>query len=150
MAAAALLDEHWNLVFADPHLLGRYPPQTAIAMEPYAQAGDMARICQPLDWLGVNHYGPIFARSDPAATWGYGWGSARDDVPSVDIGWTIHPDAFRQTLLAVSRRYGGRRPPRVRTCRRNRWAPSSALPPNRASPRSMVRRARTRLMPRRW
>ncbi len=106
VAAAALLDEHWNLVFADPHLLGRYPPQTAIAMEPYAQAGDMARICQPLDWLGVNHYGPIFARADPAATWGYGWGSARDDVPSVDIGWTIHPDAFRQTLLAVSRRYG--------------------------------------------
>ncbi|MGE0667933.1 MAG: GH1 family beta-glucosidase [Sphingomonadales bacterium] len=104
--AAALLDEHWNLAFADPQCLGRYPPRTAAAIEPYVHEGDMARIRQMLDWFGVNHYGPIFAKADPSTTWGYGWGSARDDVPSVDIGWTIHPDAFRQTLLGVSSRYG--------------------------------------------
>jgi len=105
-AAAALLDEHWNLAFADPQGLGRYPPLTAPAIAPYVQPGDMARIRQGLDWFGLNHYGPIFARADADTTWGYGWGSARTDVPSVDIGWTIHPDAFRETLLNVSRRYG--------------------------------------------
>jgi beta-glucosidase len=104
--AAALLDEHWNLVFGDPQCLGRYPPRTAAALGSVVREGDMARIRQKIDWFGVNHYGPIFARVDPPSTWGYGWGSARDDVPSVDIGWTIHPDAFRETLLGVSRRYG--------------------------------------------
>jgi beta-glucosidase len=106
IAAAALLDEHWNLVFGDPQVLGHYPPLTGPAIAPYVQPGDMARIRQKLDWFGVNHYGPIFAKVDPATTWGYGWGSMRTDVKSVDIGWTIHPDAFRETLLAVSRRYG--------------------------------------------
>ncbi|MBI1181039.1 MAG: beta-glucosidase [Alphaproteobacteria bacterium] len=105
-AAAALLDEHWNLAFPEPQLRGHYPPLTAEAIAPYVQAGDMARIRQPLDWFGLNHYGPIFAKADPAMTWGYAWGAAPPDMPSTDIGWTIHPDAFRDTLTMLTRRYG--------------------------------------------
>jgi beta-glucosidase len=105
-AAAALLDEHWNLAFPDPQLRGHYPPQTADAIAPYVQAGDMARICQPIDWFGLNHYGPIFAKADPKMTWGYAWGSAPPEMPSTDIGWSIHPDAFRDTLLTLTHRYG--------------------------------------------
>ena len=56
-------------------ILGFYPPQIAQAIEPYVQAGDMARICRPIDWFGLNHYGPIFAKADPGTTWGFGWGS---------------------------------------------------------------------------
>ncbi len=45
-AAAALLHEHWNLAFPDPQLLGYYPPMIARDIEPYVQAGDLAR-CLP-------------------------------------------------------------------------------------------------------
>jgi len=104
-AAAALLDEHWNLVFCDPQILGHYPPQTAAAIEPYVQPGDMARIARPVDWFGLNHYGPIFAKADPARTWGYGWGDAPADAPTHGVGWAIFPDAFRDELLTIQRRY---------------------------------------------
>ena len=104
-AAAALLDEHWNLVFCDPQILGHYPPQTAAAIEPYVQPGDMARIVRPVDWFGLNHYGPIFAKADPARTWGYGWGDAPADSPTHGVGWAIFPDAFRDELLTIQRRY---------------------------------------------
>ncbi|MDR3515632.1 MAG: GH1 family beta-glucosidase [Azospirillaceae bacterium] len=104
-AAAALLDEHWNLAFPDPQLRGHYPPQVAAAIEPHVQAGDMARICRPVDWIGLNHYGPIFAKADPTTTWGYGWGAAPPDSPTYDIGWAVFPDAFRDELLELTRRY---------------------------------------------
>jgi beta-glucosidase len=103
--AAALLDEHWNLAFCDPQLLGHYPPRIAAAMEPYVQAGDMARICRPYDWFGLNHYGPIFAKADPTGTWGFGWGSEPEDAPKFEGGWAIFPDAFRDELLTIASRY---------------------------------------------
>ncbi len=103
--AAALLDEHWNRVFPDPQILACYPPLTGRAMEPYMQAGDMARICRPIDWFGLNHYGPIFAKADPAMTWGYAWGEAPADAPRSDIGWAIYPEMFRDELVEITRRY---------------------------------------------
>jgi beta-glucosidase len=104
-AAADLLDEHWNRAFPDPQILGYYPPLIARAIEPYVQAGDMARICRPVDWFGVNHYGPIFAKADPNTTWGFGWGDNPPDAPTDDVGWPIFPDMFREELIEVSRRY---------------------------------------------
>ncbi|MGF7176977.1 GH1 family beta-glucosidase [Azospirillum doebereinerae] len=104
-AAAALLDEHWNLVFCDPQILGHYPPQTAALIEPHVQPGDMARIARPVDWFGLNHYGPIFAKADPSRVWGYGWGDAPPDSPTHGVGWAIFPDAFRDELLTIQTRY---------------------------------------------
>ncbi|PKU26095.1 GH1 family beta-glucosidase [Telmatospirillum siberiense] len=104
-AAASLLDEHWNLAFPDPQILGHYPPQIARAIEPYVQAGDMARICRPTDWFGLNHYGPIFARNDPGKTWGFGWGDAPAGSPDHGIGWPIFPEMFRDELIELTRRY---------------------------------------------
>lgn len=103
--AAALLDEHWNLAFADPQILAHYPPRLAQALEPYVKPGDMARIARPIDWLGLNHYGPIFARADDSMTWGYGWGDAPSDSPDYGVGWAIFPDMFRDELLELTRRY---------------------------------------------
>jgi beta-glucosidase len=104
-AAAALLDAHWNRAFPDPQLLACYPPAIASAIEPYMRAGDLARICRPIDWFGLNHYGPIFAKADPATVWGFAWGSPPADAPRSEIGWPIYPDAFRDELLEITRRY---------------------------------------------
>lgn len=103
--AAALLNEHWNLAFPDPQILGHYPPLIARDMEPYIQGGDMAQICRPVDFFGLNHYGPIFAKEDLNSTWGFGWGDSPPGSPDHGIGWPVWPDAFRDELLELRRRY---------------------------------------------
>ncbi|HIJ63154.1 MAG TPA: beta-glucosidase [Rhodospirillaceae bacterium] len=104
-AAADLLDEHWNRAFPDPQILGHYSPRLAQDIEPYVQAGDMARICRPIDWFGLNHYGPIFARNDDKFVWGYGWGDSPPDSPSYGVGWPVFPEVFRDELITLSQRY---------------------------------------------
>jgi len=102
---AALLDEFWNLVFPDPQILGHYPPRVAELIEPHVRGGDLATICRPVDWFGLNHYGPIFAKADPNFLWGFGWGSAPEGAPDHGVGWAIFPDAFRDEILRIGARY---------------------------------------------
>lgn len=104
-AAARLLDAHWNGVFCDPQILGHYPEIVCADIEPYVQPGDMARICRPTDWIGLNHYGPIYARVDPSTTWGYGWGDAPESATHPEVGWPIFPEVFKEELLTLHRRY---------------------------------------------
>jgi len=102
---AALLDEFWNLAFPDPQILGHYPPRVAELIEPHVAGGDLATICRPVDWFGLNHYGPIFAKADPNFLWGFGWGSAPEGAPDHGVGWAIFPDAFRDEILRIGKRY---------------------------------------------
>ena len=103
--AATLLDAHWNGIFPDPQYLGHYPSVLVDDMEPYMQAGDLARICRPLDWFGINHYGPIYARGDASKPMGFAWGDSPPEPPHPTIGWAIHPEAFTDELLLLTRRY---------------------------------------------
>ncbi len=103
--AAALLDAHWNGIFPDPQYLGTYPSILIDDLEPYLQAGDMARIHRPLDWFGINHYGPIYARADATKQLGVAWGDSPPEPAHPLIGWAIHPEMFRDELLLVSQRY---------------------------------------------
>lgn len=105
MSAAALLDEFWNQAFPEPQILGIYPGSIERAIRPYVQPGDMERIRRPIDWFGLNHYGPIFAKHDPDGVWGFGWGDAPPDAPRTEIGWPIFPEAFRDELIDITRRY---------------------------------------------
>jgi len=104
-AAAALFNEHWNLVFPDPQILGHYPPLLAPAIEPYVQAGDMARICRPLEWFGVNHYAPVYARPAPDLASGSIFGILPEGTPTSGVGWPVEPGAFTETLLTLTERY---------------------------------------------
>lgn len=104
--ATVIMDEHWNLAFPDPQILGHYPPNLAREIEPYVKAGDMAAICRPVDWFGLNHYGPIYCKADPAMTHGFGFGATPPDSPKTPgISWAIFPDVFRETLLRLDARY---------------------------------------------
>ena len=104
-AAVAPMDAHWNDIFPDPQILGVYPELVADEIEPYVRAGDLARICRPLDWFGLNHYGPMWAKVDPNAVFGFHLGAAPEEMPHSEIGWAIHPEAFHYELLNVHRRY---------------------------------------------
>lgn len=103
--AARVLDAHWNLVYADPQILGHYPAIVANEFEPYVKAGDMARICRPMDWFGMNHYGPIWTRADDTNQIGIAWGDNPNPVPHPDIGWPIYPEAFTAELKRCAARY---------------------------------------------
>ena len=104
-ASAALLDEYWNKAFPEPQLLGRYPPRLARALEPHVQQGDMERISRPVDWFGLNHYSPVYAKADERAVLGFAWADAPDGVPKTKIGWQVDPAALRDTLVELDRRY---------------------------------------------
>lgn len=105
LAAAARLHMHWNQAFPDPQILGYYPKTLADELAPLIVPGDMARICRPLDWLGINHYSPIYARGDKTAPLGYAWAGPPAGMPQSEIGWQVQPDAFRDILLEASKRY---------------------------------------------
>ena len=105
-AAAQMFDALWNGAFPDPQLLGRYPPAIADEMLPLQQGGDLARMCRPVDWFGLNHYAPHYIKADARWPIGCGFADPPPHLPRTAIGWTIEPDAFRDTLLAVGARYG--------------------------------------------
>jgi beta-glucosidase len=100
--AAAFFDAIWNGLFADPMLLGRYPEGWAEAM-PGPVADDLATICQPLDFYGVNYYNPLLI------------GAADGDLPfeqreltgypTTDFGWPVVPEGLTEVLLMLRERY---------------------------------------------
>jgi beta-glucosidase len=104
-AAVEPMDVHWNRIFPDPQILGFYPKEVAEEIDPWVKAGDMVRICRPLDWFGLNHYGPMWAKVDPGSVLGFHLGAAPEELPHSEIGWAIHPEAFHYELLETSRRY---------------------------------------------
>ena len=104
-AAARLLDAYWNRAFTDPQILGHYPEQLAASIEPVVRPGDLDRIRRPIDWFGLNHYSPIYARADAQAPLGFAWADAPPGGRRTPIGWQIDPAAFGDTLLEVHRRY---------------------------------------------
>jgi beta-glucosidase len=103
--AADLLDAYWNGAFPDPQCLGRYPDLLVEKIAPYLQDGDLERIARPVDWFGLNHYSPMFVTSDPAARLGFARAEPPQGIERSGIGWPIVPDAFREMILNVHRRY---------------------------------------------
>ena len=103
--AAELLGAYWNRAFPDPQLLGHYPPELATKIEPFVRPGDLDRIRRPVDWFGLNHYSPIYARANDKAPLKFDWADAPANVKRSPIGWQIDPAAFRDTLLHVHQRY---------------------------------------------
>src|SRR5208282_5831261 len=74
-------------------------------MARHMQPGDLARICRPLDWFGLNHYSPTYAKADPASPLGFALTDPPPELPRSPIGWPSLPDAFSETLRAVDARY---------------------------------------------
>ncbi len=103
--AALALDAHWNGAHADPQFFGAYPDALAPLLEPWCRPGDLATIRQRLDWLGVNHYSPLYARCDGAAPLGFSLGEPPPGVERTAIGWPVASADFTRTLVHVAQRY---------------------------------------------
>jgi beta-glucosidase len=103
--AALTFGQYWNNAFPDPQIDGRYPPLLADAIAPLISDDDMTVIKQRVDWFGLNHYSPIYVKADAGSVIGCGFGPAPASVPCTAIGWPIDPQAFRDTLLMLTRTY---------------------------------------------
>ena len=104
--AAELVDCLWRRVMTDPIRLGRYTAPLADELAALVEPGDMALISQPLEFFGLNHYNRMYARPDPATTFGVGEAPPPPGVPVTDMGWHIDPGAFLEQLRDVRERYG--------------------------------------------
>jgi beta-glucosidase len=69
-AAAARFDAMWNGACLDPQMLGRYPEQVAGDFAPLIVGDDLATIHQPLDFIGMNYYAPMYVEDAPASLFG--------------------------------------------------------------------------------
>jgi beta-glucosidase len=120
--AAGLYDNLINWLFADPVLLGTYPPGFEAAM-PGPVADDLTVISTPVDFFGINHYAPVSVgaatgQADTAATDGIQLPPGLPfeprrltGYPTTDFGWPVVPDAFGEILRIFKDRYGDRLPP---------------------------------------
>ncbi len=104
--AAALWDALWNRLSLDPPTLGRYPERLAEYVEPLVRDGDLARITQPIDFLGVNYYSPMYQQADPAGLVGTTWGATPAGMPQTAMGWPVDANGLYDVLADLRDHYG--------------------------------------------
>lgn len=119
-----------NRWYLDPLFRGHYPEDTLALYSRLAgaldviQAGDLAHISAPTDFLGINYYAPRIVRAATARpggpapdadAWPEGsqlpWrvrDSVRPGSQSTGIGWEIYPDSLTDLLVSVRKDYGDR------------------------------------------
>jgi beta-glucosidase len=100
---AARIDDGLNVRwYMDPIFRGAYP-QDAIdfvgADAPRVEPGDLERIRQPLDFLGLNFYTRSLFGADGKTVQGPGKRGFSD------MGWEIVPEVFAQHLVRLAREY---------------------------------------------
>lgn len=109
VAATARAEAYMNRQYLDPVCLGRYPEEMAeIFGEAWPQwpAQDLARIRQPIDFLGVNYYTRSVTRHD-ASAWPLKACAVRQKQATyTETGWEVFPPGLTETLLWIKRRYG--------------------------------------------
>jgi beta-glucosidase len=115
--ARLVTDAEENGLFLDPLLHGRYPAHARAALLPppsLVVEGDLETISQPIDFLGVNYYSPIYLRAGDPADLRLNEAVARCEVPGVveyapdwlertPMGWLIDPDGLYDLLLRLSK-----------------------------------------------
>src|ERR1700683_688275 len=116
--AKQIRDAEMNRLYLEPVLHGRYPAQAREALLPpdsVVAPGDLDVIAQPVDFLGVNYYAPVFLRAGDPADLRHGEKEvAGGDLPGVveyapaglertPMGWLVDPDGLYELLVTLSK-----------------------------------------------
>lgn len=102
----ALFDAAWNRNFLEPLFHGRYPQVTQGMMMPLIHDGDLERIQQPLDFLGLNLYTRVRAQADMQSVIGISQAPPPEGAELTAMGWEVYPDALHEVLLMLKEEYG--------------------------------------------
>jgi len=109
-------DAELNGLFLEPVLHGHYPANARAVLLPDSSViadGDMDTIRQPVDFLGVNYYAPVFLRAGDPSDLRVNEELARCELPGVveyrpaeldrtTMGWLVDADGLYDLLLQVS------------------------------------------------
>jgi len=105
--AAQLADGFDNRWFLDPVFGRTYPADVidALGASPEIQSGDMKLIAQDLDFLGVNFYFRQTVAADQNSKPLPIRSVNRENVKKTAMNWEVHPQAFEEILLRISKEY---------------------------------------------
>jgi beta-glucosidase len=104
--ARMLFDALYNRSTLDPVLKGIYPDLMTGLLEDIVQPGDLGKIQQPLDFLGLNHYTRLIIRSDPKSLVGISLCPPPKNADLTDMGWEVYPQGLYEQLLELQNDYG--------------------------------------------
>jgi beta-glucosidase len=104
--AAVVYDSMWNRNFLDPLFKGSYPDLGEADLRPFLQRGDMERIAQPIDFLGLNYYCRSFCKWDENHPLKVARSSPVTDLPRTCLDWEILPSGMTEMLLRLRDEYG--------------------------------------------
>jgi beta-glucosidase len=96
----------YNGACLDPLLKGTYPEPVAAEFAPLIRDGDLVAIRQPMDFLGVNYYAPMYIEHAPQSAFGAWYGAAPAGTRFTAMGWPIDADALSEELIYLRDRYG--------------------------------------------
>ncbi len=100
-----IMDALWNRNHYDPLFKGEYPKVMQKDFEPFIKVNDDRDLIADLDYVGVQHYSPAYARNDINGLKGVSFGQGPEEVEKTDIGWPIDPPAFFDALMDQKERY---------------------------------------------
>lgn len=109
VGAARRFDAYLNRQFLDAAVLGQTPvelPEMFGTAWSDWQAGELDRIRQPLDFIGVNYYLRLVVQEDAAGGPARASTVQRPNCPRTAMGWEIFPQGLTNTLQWVKNRYG--------------------------------------------
>jgi beta-glucosidase len=120
-SARLITDAMVNGIYLEPVLHGRYPVHAPAALLPppaLVADTDLETIHQPLDFLGVNYYSPIFLRAGDPDDLRRNEEPARSAVPGVveylpdwlertTMDWLVDASGLHDLLLDVSKQASG-------------------------------------------
>jgi beta-glucosidase len=106
LAAARWVDGFKNRWFLDPLYRGVYPEDMVDdfgAAVPEVEAGDMALISQPIDFLGVNTYSRALVKADPET--GRPMHIRPRESTYTDMDWEVFPKGLEDLLVRLHEDY---------------------------------------------
>ena len=105
--AAQLADGFDNRWFLDPVFGRAYPADVidTLGASPEIHSGDMKLIAQDLDFLGVNFYFRQTVAADQNSKPLPIRSVNRENVKRTAMNWEVHPQAFEEILLRISKEY---------------------------------------------
>jgi beta-glucosidase len=117
LRAARMTDADLNGLFLEPVLKGRYPEGASEALLPpdaLIEAGDMAVIGQPIDFLGVNYYSSAYLRAGDPDDLRRHESKPRCGLPGVveyspdwlertAMNWLVDADGLHELLVRLSK-----------------------------------------------
>jgi beta-glucosidase len=104
--ATERFDAIWNGACLDPLMKGGYPASIAAEVAPLVADGDLAAMHQPIDYLGLNYYAPMYVAHAPESLFGAWFGAVPDGTRFTSLGWPIDAAGLTEELIRLRDLYG--------------------------------------------